>query len=503
MNFANYVDFAARDRPEGTALSDPMREVTIAEFAGETNAFANAIETMGVDAGEKVALYLPNSVAFVTAYFGAMKRGAIPFPINLRFAGSDIEYVLADAGATMVVTHGRFEDAIAEVDVDGLEHLVVADGSRGHDYADLVESADPQYAVHPRKQDELAGLMYTSGTTGRPKGVKHTHNNLTTMALALMRYHHLDRHEVGLTVCPCFHVAGLNITTTPFVVAEAENHLLPKWDPELALKTMEARGVTYTMLIPTMALDLLSHGSERYDLSALETVAVGGAPMPKERITAFEETFEVQLLEGYGMTELTAGSAINTPAQEFYTAGSVGPILREIADLRVEDPDTREVVGPNEKGELLWHGDIVTPGYYNLPEKNETAFVERDGKRWLRSGDIGRMNEDGHLFIDDRIDDMIITGGENVYPREIEDVIYTLDGVAEVGVIGTPDDRLGEHVTAIVVRSDDALTADDIETACREHHADYKIPREIHFVEELPKTSTQKVNKVALRKEFA
>lgn len=503
MNFANYIDAAARDRPEATALSDPTREVTFAELAHETSAFANALEELGVDAGERVALYLPNSVAFVAVHFGAMKRGAIPVPLNLRFTGREIQEVLADSGAAVVVTEGRFEETIADLNLDSMEHLVVANGSRGHDYTDLVASAEPEYSIHPRKQDELAELLYTSGTTGRSKGVKHTHGNLTTNALALNRYMQFNHHKVGLTVCPCFHVAGLNVTTTPLLVTEAENHMLPEWDPETVLATIENRRVTTTMLIPTMVLSLLDHGPEGYDLSALETVIVGASPMPKERIEAFEETFDVQLFEGYGMTEMTAGPAINRPGQEVYKPGSVGPLMEEVAEFRIEDPETHEEVGPNERGELLWYGDTVTPGYYNLPGKNGEAFVERGGKRWLRSGDIGHVDEDGHLFIDDRVDDMIVTGGENVYPREVEDVIYELDDVAEVGVIGTSDDQLGEQVTAIVVQSNDSVTSNDIKTVCRERLADYKVPRVVHFTEELPKTSTRKIDKVRLRQKFA
>jgi len=519
MNFANHVDVAARDRPDATALTDHQRAVTYAELSAETDAVANALESLGVDAGDRVALYLPNSIAFLATYFGAMKRGAIPFPINMRFEGPEIEYVLDDAGATTVVTSETFEDAIADLDVDSVEHLVVAGGSRGHDYGDLVDSADADYDVYPRKEDELAELMYTSGTTGRPKGVKHTHGNLDTNARGMVHYMNWSQHEVALTVCPCFHVSGLNVTTTPLVVAEAENHLLPEWDPDAALAAIEEHGVTYAFFIPTMVIDLLNHDDvDAYDTSSLETVGVGGSPMPKERIETVEETFGCTLLEGYGMTETTPLAAINRPDQPVHKAGSIGPVTEEVVDVRLEDPETGERVDRGERGELLWHGDTVTPGYYRMPEKNEEAFVERpapegqdggggdavdrEGKRWLRSGDIATMDEDGHLFVEDRADDMLISGGENVYPREVEDVLYELDGIAEAAVIGTPDDRLGEKVTAIVVRSDESLTEDDVDEVCRGTLADYKIPREVLFVDGLPKTSTRKIDKVALRERF-
>ena len=517
MNFANYVDIAARDAPDRTALTDHRRELSFAELAAETDAVATALADLGVEPGDRVALYLPNSVAFVTAYFGAMKRGAVPFPINMRFQGHEVEYVLNDSGAVAVVTAGQFEDVIAGLDVEGLD-LIVANGERGHDYADLVASAGGDYDVSPRKSEELAELVYTSGTTGRPKGVRHTHANLDANARGLVRYMGWSADEVGLTVCPCFHVSGLNITVTPFVVMRATNHLLPEWNPETALETIATRDVTYTFLIPTMLIDLLESGlAAEYDTTSLEVVGVGGSPMPKERIETAEESLGCTLLEGYGMTETTPLAAINTPDQDVRKAGSIGPVAEEVVDVRIEDPNTGREVGVGEKGEFLWHGDTVTPGYFRMPEKNEAAFVERavpegqrgeDGdaaetKRWLRSGDIGRIDEDGHLFVEDRRDDMVITGGENVYPREVEEVIYELEGVAEAAVVGTPHDRLGETVTAIVVRSGDGPTAEELEAHCRERLTDYKIPREVEFVEELPRTSTRKIDKVSLREEFA
>lgn len=504
MNFANHVDRVARDNPGKPAITDPWRELSFEELAAETNAVANAFASLGVAPGDRVALYLPNSVTFITAYFGTMKLGAIPFPINMRFTGSEIEYVLDDAGAVAAVTTGQFEDTIGGLTVDSLDHLVVADGTEGHDYGDLVASADTEYEVYPRKEGELAELMYTSGTTGRPKGVKHTHGNLDVNARGLVRYMHWDEHEVTVTVCPCFHVAGLNVTTTPFLYAGATNHLLPQWDPEATLETIEARGVTYLFLIPTMAIDLLNYdGVGEFDVSTLDTIGVGGSPMPKERIEAVEETFDCLLLEGYGMTETTPLAAINRPDQAVYKPGSIGPPATEVVDVRIEDPETGEAVATDEVGELLWHGDTVTPGYYRMPEKNEEAFVEREGKTWLRSGDLGRLDPDGHLFIEDRLDDMIITGGENVYPSEVEDVLYGIDGVTEAAVIDTPDDRLGQLVTAVVVAADDSLTEADIDRAFdRSDLAGYKHPRRVEFVEELPKTSTRKIDKVTLRDRF-
>jgi acyl-CoA synthetase (AMP-forming)/AMP-acid ligase II len=477
-----------------------QRSLTYEALAEETSAVANALAELGIEAGDRIALYLPNSVTFVTTYFGAVKRGVIPVPVNMRLQREGIEYVLGDAGARAVVTTGQFEDLFADMTVDGLEHLVVVNGSEGHQYSSLVEAADTEHSVYPRRGDELLGLMYTSGTTGRPKGVKQTHRNMETNSHAMNLCMGWSRHDVGFTVNPCFHVSGLNVTLAPLLLARAENYLIPAWDPEDALAVIEERVVTTTFCIMTIAIDLLNcESAGDYDTSSLRTFGAGGSPMPSDQIEAFEQKFDCRLLEGYGMTETTANGAINRFDQDVRKPGSVGPPAKEVIDLRIEDPEARAQVDGGDRGELLWRGDIVTTGYYNMPEKNQEAFVEREGEQWLRSGDIGRLDEDGHLFVEDQVDDMIISGGKNVYPSGVEDVLYEIDGVQEAAVLGTPHDRLGEMVTAVVVCSDESITAESLEQQCREHLAEYELPRRVEFTDEMPKTSTRKIDKASLR----
>ncbi len=501
MNFANHVEFQATDRPGELAITDPKREMSYGELEAETSAMANGLAGLGVEPGDRVALFLPNLTTFLTSYLGAMKLGAIPVPINLRFGQSEIAHVVTDADPEAIVVFDEAAEAFAEKPLDA-ELVVVGDEAPEGTtpYGGLVADATKEFEIEPRLDSEVAEILYTSGTTGRPKGVQHTHGNLSANARggrALMEY---GPDTSFLTVAPCFHASGLNATTTPSLVHGAQNHFLPEWDPELALRTMADRDVTYTMLIPTMVLDLLEHGTEGYDLSAFESLNVGGSPMPAERIDEAEAALGCDLYEGYGMTETTLGAAGNTPGQDVYKAGSIGTVAEEWAEARIEDPETGETVAQGEKGELLWHGDVVMKGYWNLPEKNDEVFVTRAGKEWLRSGDIGHVDADGHLFLDDRIDDMFISGGENVYPREIEDVIYELDGVQEAAVVGTPHERLGEQVTAIV-RGD--VTADEVQDVCRGALADYKVPREVHVRDEpLPQTATMKLDKVALRDEY-
>lgn len=484
MNFATRVDLAARNAPTALAVDDRTHSATFEQLAGRSDRIADALVDRGVEAGEHVALDLPNGVAFVCTYLGVLKRGAVAVPINTRFTDQQIRYVLSDSGAVCVVT----DDA-----ADGEEHR----------YGDLLDDGTVEHEPTPRRGNELAELLYTSGTTGAPKGVYHTHGNLTANADGYIRYNEWHSGDVALTVCPCFHVTGLNITTTPFLALGAENHLLEAWDIEAFLAAIERHGVTYTFLIPTMVVELLEYeGLDAYDLSTLRSVGVGGSPMPNERIEEAERVLDCALLEGYGMTETTPLAALNHPEPGGRKPGSVGRPAREAVEVRIEDPQTGEVVEPGERGELLWRGDTVTPRY-NKRQLTESTFVERAGKRWLKSGDIGWMDEEGFLFVIDRIEDMFTTGCGDVSPREIEAVIYAIDPVQKVAIIDRPDDVRGATVTAIVKRrSEESVSAADIKRACERELASHEVPERVVFVEEFPRTATGKVDRGALRNQF-
>lgn len=497
MNFANHVDLAAREGATRPAVGDGEELLTYGELADETDAAANAFAERGVEPGDRVAICLPNRVAFLTAYLGAMKRGAVPVPVNTQFNDQQMRYVLDTSAASVLVTDAEFAGLARDV-----ETAVTTDGSVGADYRDLLADAADEYDVHPRRRDETAEVLYTSGTTGRPKGVRHTHGNLRANAFGIIECMDWTRREVGVTVCRCFHVTGLNVTTTPLLVANAQNHLLPEWDPESFLATAEAHGATYAFFLPSMLMDLLSYGGvDAYDLSSLTTVGVGGSPMPEKRVGEVERALGCTLLEGYGMTETTPLAAFSRRDADERKPGSVGPPAREVVDLRIEDLESREPVERGEHGELLWRGDTVTPGYEREYGDGQ-LFVERDGERWLRSGDVGRLDEDGHLFVVDRREDMFTTGCANVFPREIEDVLYGIDGVAEAAVIDTSDDLRGAVVTAIVSRTDETLATETVVRACEAELADHEVPQRVEFVDGLPKTATGKIDRVSLRERY-
>jgi long-chain acyl-CoA synthetase len=489
VNFANYVDIAARNAPEATAVADRTRSRTFEGLAEDADRIAGGLESHGVGVDDHVAIHMPNGVAFVATYLGAMKLGAIPLPVNTRFTDEQIGYVLRDSGARAVVTEGRTD--------------IESAGARTVAYLDLLEDGDPHCDVEPRRSDELAELLYTSGTTGAPKGVYHTHGNLEANARGFIRYKEWTRDAVALTACQCFHVTGLNVTTTPFLALEAENHLLAEWDVETALTEIERHEITYTFLIPTMLMDLLDHDAVgTYDVSSLEMVGVGGSPMPKRRIREVEETFGCRLLEGYGMTETTPLATFNRPVPGGSKAGSIGRPATEAVEIRIEDPTTGETVDCGERGEFLWRGDTVTPRY-NASQITDEKFVERDGKRWLKSGDIGWMDEDGFLFVVDRLEDMFTTGCGDIYPREIEEVIYEIDPIEKVAIIDTRDEVRGATVTAIIkTRAGESVSAADIRAVCERKLESHEVPDRIEFLEEFPRTATGKLDRITLRDSF-
>lgn len=496
MNFGNVVDRAARETPEETAVADSEQRATYAELSTNTDRVADGLERCGVTPDDRVAICLRNSVVFVTAYLGAMKCGAVPVPVNTRFTNEQVQYVLDVSDVTVLVTDATFATVAARVDTP-----ITIDGSVGTRYQDLVDESADGYSVHPRRSDELAAVVYTSGTTGRPKGVRHTHGNISDNARGIRRYHHLTRDDVGLTASQCFHVTGLNVTTTPLLDAGAANWLLPSWDPAEALETIERRGVTYTFLTPAMLGQLLECDRlEEFDLSSLTRVVVGGAPAPVDRLAEAEDALDAAVLEGYGMTETTPLAAFNRPQARPYKPGSVGPPAREVVELRIEDTETGEAVDRGERGELLWRGDTVTPGFERRRHDAE-RFVERDGRRWLRSGDIGYLDEDGYLFVVDRRDDMFTVGCANVFPREIETVLYDIDGVTDAVVVDALDKRQGVVITAVLACDGD-VTESQVRARCREQLEAHEVPQRIEFVDAVPTTAAGKVDRRQLRDRF-
>ncbi len=455
------IGFWARRRAELTgwrvAVDFRGREVSFAELNAGANRKASALRERGVDKGDRVAVLAPNSVDVLELFFACAKLGAVIVPVNLRLKREEIDHIVADSGARLV---------LAESDLAGL------DG----------EDVEPEVSVGT---DDALMIMYTSGTTGRPKGAVLTHGNFFWTNLNMLLTVDMLSTDRSLMVLPMFHIGGWNVNTLVLLWKGATVVLEPDFDPERALDAIEQRGVTWMMGVPAVYLFLREHPRfETADLSGLRFVICGGAPAPLSLIEAYEAR-GVSFIQGYGLTE-AAPNALCLPAETAKERiGSAGrPYL--YTDVRLTE------------GEIELRGPSIMDGYHERPDA--TAEVFRDG--WLRTGDVGR-EEDGYFYIADRVKDMIITGGENVYPAEVEDTLHAHPDVVEAAVIGVPDDRWGEAVKAIVALREGAEVApDELVSWCRERLAHFKSPRSVDLVDALPRTASGKIAKPELRRPY-
>ncbi len=470
-----------------------------------TNRIANALAARGVGTGDRVALLLLNGNAFIETFFACAKLGAIAVPLNYRLTPAELQFILSDSGSRVLVYHPRFSDLIKPIRGEtALEHgIAVAmpgdDIGADADYEQtLRRSPDSEPDVLVRQQDPLM-MMYTSGTTGKPKGALLSHANPTWIAINSMLgdlavYH----HDTVLTVAPLFHIGGLGIYTLPALYMGTKVVLHAEFDPTETLRTVEREQVSVLFLLPAMwqALTLVPDIDD-FRLDSLRTLLSGGAPCPIPVIEFFQKR-GLQFLEGFGMTETCASACVLGDADAVRKNGSVGKPLIHV-QMRIVDEQDRDVP-PGETGELVLRGPTLFLEYWNRPDATEEAF--RNG--WFHSGDIARQDEEGFYYIVDRKKDMLISGGENVYPTEVEQVLYRHPAVQEVAVIGVPDARWGEVPMALVVaRPQQSLTLNELEAFCRDKLARFKTPKHLQLVDALPRTATGKILKRELRRQFA
>ena len=515
-NFTTNVRDVAESEPEGVAVSSRGREVTYGEFWGRTGRFAAGLNDRGLGEGDRVAVYLPNVPQFVTAFHGTLRAGGVVVPMNPQYKSREIGHLLSDSDARVVVTLADLVPFVEEIrDETDVERVVtVGEGTDvGTDFESFLGNDDP--GVVDRADDDVAVQPYTSGTTGRPKGVQLTHRNLasnaTTAAGLVPDGIRSDDRQLG--VLPLFHIYGMTVVMNATLFNGGAYYPLPEWDAQEAVSLVEDEGLTLMHGVPAMYNDVINQpNAEEFDLSSLRMAGVGGSGIPIEVLRRFEELYGVQIYEGYGLTETSPVTHFNSP-ERGRRVGSIGKTLPGV-DAEIVDEGFEEVPripeGPVDEeeadldemtGELVVAGPNVMKGYYGLPEADEAAFTERDGKRWFHTGDVGYWDEDGFFYVVDRMKHTINTAGYNVYPREIEELLFEHEAVADVAVVGVPDDRRGETVKAFVVKTPGAdVTGDEIRQFCLDRLAEYKHPREVEFVDELPRTTTGKVQKFELRK---
>lgn len=487
-------------RPESIAVVIDDKKFTYSELNRRVNRLANALSAFGITGGDRVGVLMFNSNECMESVLALAKLGAVLVPLNYRLAPPELEYILNDSGVKLLVFSNElsylYESFRENV---GVERYVCIGGESVEPIEDyerlLARGSDSEPQLAPTGIDDPLIVMYTSGTTGRPKGAILTHGN--ALFASLNAIHHAGSSGgPALISVPMFHVAGLTVQALPTIYRGNIIVFQRYFDPEHALQLIERERVKMSMLVPAILLFMSQVPSfNEYDLSSLEGVFIGGAPCPGSLLRTYLDR-NVPIRQGFGMTENSgSGTLLDTEDLERKFGSCGKPMMH--CNARVWNENGQDAK-PGEVGELMLRGPVVMKGYWNMPEQTHTSFT--DG--WFHTGDLAKVDEEGYFYIVERKKDMLITGGENVYPAEVEDVIIGHPKVGEVGVIGIPDDRWGESVCAVVVPLlGQTVTAEEIQGFCTGKLAKYKIPKSVVFVDELPRNPSGKILKRILREQ--
>ncbi|MFJ2091122.1 long-chain fatty acid--CoA ligase [Streptomyces sp. NPDC087901] len=497
LNLSSLLEHSAQEHPERTALVLGDTRLTYAELQSRSQDIADVLRDRGVGKGDKVALSCPNVPDFPAAYFGILRVGAVVVPLNVLLRPQEVAYHLTDSGAkALLCSEGTPQLPLAEVAKAGFDQ---APGCEHFLLLHRIEhtgsgSAEPAEAVATAAED-TAVILYTSGTTGRPKGAELTHRNMAMNAMVADRLFTAAEDEVMLASLPLFHAFGQSAVMNMGLLRGATLVLQPRFDAAEALRLMHREGVTFFAGVPTMYWALLGALDEQTPPTRLRTAVSGGAALPVEVLRQFGKVFGVGVQEGYGLSETSPVACFNPPGLP-PRPGSIGRPVWGV-QMKLIDDSWQSVPGGGP-GEIAIRGHNIMKGYYRRPD--DTAAVIRDG--WFRTGDIARRDSDGYYYIVDRVKDLIIRGGFNVYPREIEEVLITHPAVSMAAVVGVPHATHGEDVKAFVIRVPGTqLSGEELIAWSRERMAAYKYPRSVEFRDSLPLTSTGKILKRELTTE--
>ncbi|GAA1040690.1 long-chain fatty acid--CoA ligase [Virgisporangium ochraceum] len=502
FNVAVILRESAKAWPDKPVAVHSAGRMTYAELDALSDALAEGLVGIGIRPGDTVALQLPNIPQFLVAYFGILKAGAVVVPMNVLLKAREAAYCLATSGSRALITWGGMADEAGKAAAEaGVPDVFVVgtpeDGTVMTPFAELLAPTGPSRPLAAREPVDTAVVVFTSGTTGRPKGAELTHFQLYMNADVPGRLFDVRPDDVVLAALPLFHIFGLSSVLDVCVRFGCTMSLVPRFDAGVALEAIQRDGVTIFDGVPTMFIALLDHPDlDRFDTSSLRVAVSGGAAIPAHVLDAFEARFGVAILEGYGLTETAATATFNTGVDD-RRAYSVGrPIWGTDTEIR-DDRGNRLPPGRDHVGELVTRGFHVMKGYLNQPEATAEAFT--DG--WFHTGDLGYVDEDGFFFIVDRKTDLIIRGGYNVYPREVEEVLYSHPAVAQAAVVGIPHVRLGEEVKAFVaLKPGESVAAEDLVAYCRDRMAAYKYPRTVEIRDGLPVTGAGKIAKLRLER---
>ncbi|MFE7038801.1 long-chain fatty acid--CoA ligase [Streptomyces atratus] len=490
-----------RKTPRRPALVHEGRGLTYGELHDRCTRLAHALRDAGVERGDRVAFLGPNHPAFLEALFAAGQLGAVFVPLNSRLTVPELVHQITDSGSRVLVhAHRPAADMVELADRAGLATLIAVTAGPGLAYEETIAAAPAEEIDEAVRHEEPCLIMYTSGTTGRAKGAVLTHGNIIWNSVNVLVDTELSGEEVALVSAPLFHTAALNMTALPTLLKGGTVLLESSFDPDRTLELVEQHRVSCLFGVPTMYDAMASApGWDTADLSSLRTLLCGGAPVPARTARAYLER-GLAFVQGYGMTETSPGALVLDRADSLDRVGSAG-VPHFFTDVRVRNA-AGEDTAPGEKGEVVVSGPNVTPGYWNLPQESRAAFTE-DG--WFRSGDVAMVDEYGYVQLVDRLKDMIISGGENIYPAEAEDALLEHPDVIECAVFGVPDPKWGEVGRAVVVLSPGS-TATEAELLAHLNGrlARYKIPRTFHLLRGtmLPRNATGKLLKGVIRSEF-
>ncbi|WP_027409009.1 fatty acid--CoA ligase family protein [Anoxybacillus tepidamans] len=511
MNLSSRLAEIAEQLPEKLAYVYEGERVTYGELDAAVTKFASGLCHMGIGKGDHVALLLGNSPYFVIGLYGALRAGATVIPINPIYTPDEIGYILNNGDVKAVIGFDLLVPLFIKMEahLPKIEHIIVCETPQGKaqgislaspkmkSFTEMLASGDVHFEAPALREDDTAVILYTSGTTGKPKGAMLTHKNLYSNAQDIANYLKINDSDRVIATLPMFHVFCLTVALNAPLMNGGTVLIIPKFSPAKIFEIAREEKATIFAGVPTMYNFLYQHEEGKAeDFATLRLCISGGASMPVALLKNFEQKFKVIVSEGYGLSEASPVTCFN-PLDRPRKPGSIGRSILNVENKVVNEFGEEVPVG--EVGELIVRGPNVMKGYYKMPE--ETAHTIRNG--WLYTGDLAKMDEEGYFYIVDRKKDMIIVGGYNVYPREVEEVLYGHPDVMEAAVIGVPDPSFGEAVKCFVVSKNPDLTEEALIEYCRQHLAKYKVPSFIEFLEELPKNTTGKILRRALKEQLA
>jgi fatty-acyl-CoA synthase len=524
------LEISARRFPDKDALVFLGTRLSYSQLAQQAERIAAWLSSLGVNKGDRVLLYMQNCPQWVVAHFGILRANAVVVPVNPMNRAKELEHYITDAGASVAITTadlaGYMAMASNDVGSPGLKHMLVThytdafdpqhqsteqwpaswqswltathedfDFKLGqiHNWQTVMANtaSAPDYNVRP---DDLAVLPYTSGTTGLPKGSMHPHRSIMHNAMSATIWHNVTQENIALCVVPLFHITGMVAVMHTSIYAGVTLVLMPRWDRDYAGHLISKRRITHWTNIPTMVIDLLGSPTfDQYDLSSLIAIGGGGAAMPQAVAQRLLDLYGLRYVEGYGLTETAAPSHSNPPDRPKQQCLGV-PFIG--VDARVIHPDTLQEAAVGEQGEIIMRGPQIFDGYWQRPDATQAAFMELEGQRYFRSGDLGHVDEEGYFFITDRLKRMINASGFKVWPAEVEALMFRHPAIQEACIVSARDSYRGETVKAFVVLrqgQQGQVSEADIMAWCRDNMAVYKAPKLVEFTDALPKSGSGKV----------